>query len=89
MEIIVVGTGLSIVVWIFANSRGCSGFGWFCLSMVISPLVAGLLVLVLPNRKKPAYYFTTPNNPFTHGQLIGEVTPPPAGDRFNRREPML
>ena len=40
--------GFSIVVGVAANTRGRTGFGWFLLAIVISPLLAGLLVLALP-----------------------------------------
>ena len=49
MEFLVVWVGLAIVVGVAANSRGRSGGGWFVLAICVSPLVAGLLVLVLPN----------------------------------------
>jgi ribosomal protein L40E len=51
MEILVLLLGLAIVVGIFANSRGRSGWGWFFLSCIITPIVTGLLVVVLPNLK--------------------------------------
>jgi hypothetical protein len=40
---------LSIVVMILADRRGRMSVIWFFLSLVISPLLAGLLVLALPN----------------------------------------
>jgi hypothetical protein len=77
MEFFVVALGLCIVVWVFASSRGRSGFGWFCLSLIISPLVAGLLVLVLPNRT--ARSVRLPNAPDTPGIAVGHrrLDPPP------------
>ena len=39
----------ALVVAIIASNRGRSGFLWFLLSVVISPLLALILVLVLPN----------------------------------------
>lgn len=39
----------SVVVAIIASNRGRSGFGWFLLSAVISPLLSLILVLVLKN----------------------------------------
>lgn len=39
--------GFSIVVGVAANARGRSGLGWFLLSLIISPLIALLLVLVM------------------------------------------
>ncbi len=41
--------GLAIIVGVAANTRGRDGFGWFALAVIISPLLAGLLVLALPN----------------------------------------
>jgi len=38
---------LAVVVGIIAANRGRSGFGWFLLSLVISPLIGGILVLAL------------------------------------------
>jgi hypothetical protein len=49
VEILLLWLGLALVVGIAASHRGRNGFGWFLLACVISPLVAGLLVLVLPN----------------------------------------
>lgn len=39
----------AIVVAILASNRGRSGLLWFFIAVVISPLIAGLLVLVLPS----------------------------------------
>lgn len=39
------------IVAILADGRGRSGFGWFILAVLLSPLVGALLVLVLPNLK--------------------------------------
>lgn len=38
----------AIVVGVMAGVFGRSGFGWFVLAIFISPLLAGLLVLILP-----------------------------------------
>jgi len=51
MEFLFLWLGLSIVVWVGASSKGRFGFGWFLLAIIISPLIAGLLVLVLPSRR--------------------------------------
>jgi hypothetical protein len=48
MEIFILWIGLAAVVGVAANTRGRNGFGWFLLAVVLSPLVAGLLVLALP-----------------------------------------
>lgn len=38
------------VVGVIASNRGRSGFGWFILACLISPLLAGILVLVLRSK---------------------------------------
>jgi hypothetical protein len=38
----------AIVVGVAANTRGRSGFLWFLIAVVLSPILAGLLVLALP-----------------------------------------
>ena len=45
--------GLAVVVAVFAARRGRSGFGWFVLALLISPLLAGLLCLALGSRHAP------------------------------------
>jgi len=40
--------GCAVIVGVAANTRGRAGFGWFLLAVVISPLLAGLLLLALP-----------------------------------------
>jgi hypothetical protein len=42
--------GFAVIVGIAASHRGRSGLGWGLLAILISPLLAGLLVLVLPRR---------------------------------------
>lgn len=39
----------AVVVGVFASSKGRSGFGWFVLSLVISPLLGFLFVAVMTN----------------------------------------
>lgn len=41
----------SIAVGILASNRGRSGFGWFLISLLISPLLGLIFVLVLKNLK--------------------------------------
>lgn len=38
----------SVIVAIAASGRGRSGFGWFLLSALISPLLSFILLMVLP-----------------------------------------
>ena len=49
MEIFIAWLIFAIVVAIAAEARGRNPFGWFLLSVVLSPLVGLILVLVLPN----------------------------------------
>jgi hypothetical protein len=42
------------IVGIAASSRGRSGFGWFLLSILISPLLGLILVFVIPNKAAQA-----------------------------------
>jgi hypothetical protein len=39
---------ISVVVGVAANSRGRSGFGWFLISVFLSPILALLFLLVFP-----------------------------------------
>jgi len=41
----------AVIVGIGASGRGRSGFGWFLLAVVISPLLAVVLLFLLPPRK--------------------------------------
>lgn len=41
---------LTILVGVIASSRGRSGLGWALLSLVVSPLLAVIVLLILPNR---------------------------------------
>ncbi|WP_051623346.1 hypothetical protein [Bordetella hinzii] len=40
----------AVIVGMMASSRGRSGFGWFILACLISPLVAGVFVLLVTNK---------------------------------------
>lgn len=51
MEIAIFWFGGALVIGIIAGSKGRSGIGYFLLSIVISPLLAGILALALPNLK--------------------------------------
>lgn len=50
MELFALWFIASVVVGVIANSRGRSGGGWFLLAMLLSPLLAGILALVLPSK---------------------------------------
>jgi hypothetical protein len=59
---------LSILIGVLASSRGRSGFGWFILSLIFSPILTFLVVLLLDDLKKSnqtAYPDDIPN-PDTH-----------------------
>jgi phosphotransferase system glucose/maltose/N-acetylglucosamine-specific IIC component len=47
MEVFVIWFMVSVAVGILASNRGRSGFGWFVFSIVLSPLLGLLFVLVL------------------------------------------
>lgn len=47
MELIGFWFVCAIIVAIIASSRGRSGFGWFLLAMIFSPLLMGILVLCM------------------------------------------
>lgn len=50
MEFVFFWLVFSIVVGVAANSRGRSGVGWFLFSLILSPLLGLILVLVLPRQ---------------------------------------
>jgi len=51
MEFLFFYLGFSVIVGVVAQSRrNRNGVGWFLLSLVISPLLAGLLVLAMQSR---------------------------------------
>jgi hypothetical protein len=59
MEVVLLVVGLlffwlmlCIIVGVAANTRGRVAVGWFLLAVVISPLLAGLLLLALPKKRK-------------------------------------
>jgi hypothetical protein len=43
-----------ILVGVAASNRGRSGFGWFCLSLLITPLFSFILLLALPKQERTA-----------------------------------
>src|SRR5262249_54460057 len=49
MEIVIGWLIFAIIVGVAANARGRDGAGWFFLAVIISPLLALILVLVIPN----------------------------------------
>ena len=55
LEILLFWVVGAIVVGIVANNKGRSGFGWFVLGLLISPLLAGLLVLAVSREGMTAH----------------------------------
>lgn len=52
LMIVWIGWGVaSIVVGVGAAARGRSFFAWFLLSLILSPLLAGFLLLVFPSAR--------------------------------------
>lgn len=49
MAILIVWVFCSFIVAAAAGARGRSGVGWFLLAMVVSPILALVFVLVIPN----------------------------------------
>lgn len=45
--------GFSILCAVLASSRNRSGFGYFLLAILISPLLCGLLLLILGKKTEP------------------------------------
>lgn len=54
---------LAVVIGIGADGRGRSGFGWFLLSLLLSPLVGFVLLVLLPPLNKQQ---STAPSPQTH-----------------------
>jgi uncharacterized membrane protein len=50
MELILFWFIVSILVAVYASSRNRSGFGWFLISLIISPLISFLFLVILPKR---------------------------------------
>jgi hypothetical protein len=92
MEYLIVWILLSVVVGVGANTRGRNGFGWFLLSLVISPLLAGLFLLASPQQKHNplaeiamlAAVEATPQNSAAR-KLLAEERERPVREAKNRR----
>src|SRR5713101_7445198 len=51
---------LCVLVGLWASKKGRSGFGFFLLAVIISPVVAGLIVLIIrPATVEPAQFILT------------------------------
>ena len=46
MEIFLFWFIISIIVGVWAGNQGRSGFGYFLLSIILSPIIAGLILLL-------------------------------------------
>src|SRR4030067_1157037 len=46
IAVIPVWIGLSIAIAVIASKKGRSGFGWFLFALFLSPLIAGLFLLI-------------------------------------------
>lgn len=66
MEIVILWFLLSIVAGAIASSKGRSGFGYFLLSLLLSPLIGGLLAIGLSDLSKIAEAEANAPNPKTH-----------------------
>jgi hypothetical protein len=74
MEIVFGWFMFSIIVGVGASTRGRNGGGWFLLALVISPLLAGLLVLALPKLEGRINPRTTRKCPFCAELIKPEAT---------------
>ena len=50
MELILFWLILSVLAGVYAGSRGRSGFGWFCFSFFLSPLIGFIALAIIPTR---------------------------------------
>lgn len=62
MGLFVMWVAFSIAAAIFASSRGRSGFAWFLVSMIISPLIAFVFIAVMKNEAMPPVTTKTPTS---------------------------
>ncbi len=51
LEAIVIWLVLAIVIGVAAARRGRSGLGWLVASLVLSPLIAAIVLALLPDRR--------------------------------------
>lgn len=56
LELVLFWFGFAFVVAIAASARGRNGAGWFLLAALISPLLAGLFLIAVPNLKRDAQH---------------------------------
>lgn len=65
MEVVIFWVGFALVVGVAASRKGRSGFGWFLLACLLSPLLAGLLLLVMPKQGLAALPLDESGQPIT------------------------
>ena len=53
MELVLGWLVFSVAIGVGASARGRSGFGWFLLSIIISPLIAVILLALMPSLARP------------------------------------
>lgn len=63
MEIVFFWIVFAVIVGVGANTRGRDPVGWVLLAIVISPVLAGLLLLALPRRAGPIAAVAAPPGP--------------------------
>jgi hypothetical protein len=51
LEAIVIWLVLAIVIGVAAARRGRSGLGWLVASLILSPLIAAIVLALLPDRR--------------------------------------
>ena len=51
MEVFILWLGVSILVGFIASGKGRSGFGWFVISVLLSPII-GLIGIAIAGEKK-------------------------------------
>jgi phosphotransferase system glucose/maltose/N-acetylglucosamine-specific IIC component len=51
LEAVVIWLVLAIVIGVAAARRGRSGLGWLVASLILSPLIAAILLALLPDRR--------------------------------------
>ncbi|CAN2185303.1 hypothetical protein MCEMZLE14_00392 [Candidatus Nanopelagicaceae bacterium] len=52
MELILFWLILSVLAGVYAGTKGRSGFGWFCFSFFLSPLIGFIALAIIPTRSK-------------------------------------
>lgn len=95
MEWILIWLVLAVIVGVAANTRGRSGFGWFLLAAIISPFLAGLLVLALgPTnnanvRVGTGFFRAPPKSPNPKRLIFGTTTTSSPGPAARHDGPFI